>query len=914
MRSRALPSTLVLVLGILAAVPLRAQLTPVSVDLGGNGLGLALRRLGVTGRVLCVTAHPDDEHNGVLVRLSRGLGQRTALLTLTRGEGGQNAIGPELGEALGVLRTEELLAVHRYDRVEQYFARAYEFGFSVNVEETLEKWGHDETLGDVVRAIRTFRPDVILTLPLDEPTHQHHSTSALLAREAFRAAALPDRFPEQVQSGLRPWQAARIYQGGVGGSAAAAGGSPIKLSTAAFDPLLGMSAQQFGVLARSAHRSQTARQMREDPGKGEATFLLVDREPKGDGPEAGILDGLDTTLSGLARFVKGEEAQAAFLAPDLARLEDALRSARDAYDARSPEKATEPLAQVLGAVRKTWDDVAQSRLSEAAREELLSRLDDQERYASEALALAQGLVIEARLAEGTVVPGQTLAVTLSIWNQGQAAVSVDDASVEVPGGWSASRKEGEVRAVEPGQSLRMRYDITAAASALPTGPYWKRQPQKERYAIDPAGAEGLPWSRPDVTASARVRVAGVALRLETPAVFRYEAAGGGEKQHVLEVVPALSVLVSPDVLVFPTGGPRAAKEVRVKVKSYAPGATTAAVRVLGPEGWQVEPKEVPVGLNRPGDEATARFYVTAPLGLRATSATLHAVAVREGREYGSFVQEIAYPHIQSRQRLVPAEARLLAFDVRTAPGVRVGYVMGSGGSGRRRDRGARTPADPAHRRRPGILGPRPVLHDRDRCPRLRDPARLAGPSPAAHEVGGGRRTPARAIPPCGFQRGPGDGARGSEQPLYAVARLRDFAPHHRRDRQARRARAREFRLHHPESPRPSRLDRLGSRARDPASRCPRPALCGAPRGGRPLPQEPRSAEGDPGREPGGQGHLDLHRARALPPAARGKPGGLSAAREPDQPTAATVTPQGAMGKTVVRVSASRPSLSVTRSS
>jgi LmbE family N-acetylglucosaminyl deacetylase len=677
MRSRALHSTLVVALAVLGAAPLLAQLTPVGVDLGGNGLGLALRRLGVTGRVLLVTAHPDDEHNGVLVRLSRGLGLKTALLTLTRGEGGQNAIGPELGEALGVLRTEELLAVHRYDGALQYFARAYEFGFSVGVEETFAKWGHDETLGDVVRAIRTFRPDVILTLPLDEPTHQHHSASALLAREAFRAAALPDRFREQVQSGLRPWQAARIYQGGVGGSAAAAGGSPLKLDTAAFDPLLGMSAQQFGLLARSAHRSQTARQMREDPGMGEGTFLLVDREPKGDGPEAGILDGLDTTLSGLARFVRGEEAQAAFLAPDLTRLEDAVRVARGAYDARAPEKATEPLAQALSSVRKTWDDVAQSRLSEAAREELLSRLDDQERYVSQALALAQGLAIEARLADGTVVPGQTFGTTLSLWNQGKAAVSVDDASVDVPTGWSASRREGEVRALEPGQSLRLRYDVTAAASAAPSGPYWKREAQKERYAIDPEGAEGLPWSPPDVTASARVRVAGVALRLETPAVFRYEAAGGGEKQHVLEVVPALSVGMSPDLLIFPIGAPRAAKEVRVKVKNHAPGATSATVRVVAPAGWQVEPREVPVGLDRPEDEATARFYVTPPLGLRATSATLSTVAVHEGHEYGSFVQEIAYPHIQSRQRLVPAEARLLAFDVRTAP-VRVGYVMGAG--------------------------------------------------------------------------------------------------------------------------------------------------------------------------------------------------------------------------------------------
>ena len=181
-----------------------------------------------------------------------------------------------------------------------------------------------------------------------------------------------------------------------------------------------------------------------------------------------------------------------------------------------------------------------------------------------------------------------------------------------------------------------------------------------------------------MTASARVRVAGIALRLDTPAVYRYEAPSGGEKQHVLEVVPALSLRLSPDLLLFPVGTPRAGKEVRVTVKSYASAAGSATVRVVAPDGWKVEPKDAPVRFERRGDEATARFFVTAPAGLGATSATLRAEAVQEGRGYGAFVQEIAYPHIQSRQRLVPAEARLLALDVRTAPGARIGYVNGAG--------------------------------------------------------------------------------------------------------------------------------------------------------------------------------------------------------------------------------------------
>src|SRR6267143_2863846 len=215
-----------------------AQLTPIPQDQGGTGLGLALRRLGVTGRVLYVTAHPDDEHNGVLVALSRGRGIRTGLLTLTRGEGGQNAIGPELFEALGVLRTEELNTLHRYDGVEQYFGLAYEFGYSFSVEETFKKWGHDETLGDVVQRIRAFQPDVILTLPLEaKGGGQHHQAAARLAVEAFRAAADPARFSEQLTAGRAPWQARKVYQGGVGGGRDTLSGSPpVTMKTSVYDP------------------------------------------------------------------------------------------------------------------------------------------------------------------------------------------------------------------------------------------------------------------------------------------------------------------------------------------------------------------------------------------------------------------------------------------------------------------------------------------------------------------------------------------------------------------------------------------------------------------------------------------------------------------------------------------------------
>src|SRR6187402_914467 len=193
-----------------ALVPqtVRTQITPLAIDEGATGLGLALRQLPIEGSVLYVTAHPDDENNGVLVALGRGRGLKTALLTATRGDGGQNEIGPELFQAIGILRAEELAGVHKWDGAEQYYTRAYEFGFSFSVEETFEKWGKDEIMRDVVRVIRRVRPDVLLTLNRDSPGGgQHHMGSARLAHEAFRAAADPSKFPEQIAEGLRPWQA-----------------------------------------------------------------------------------------------------------------------------------------------------------------------------------------------------------------------------------------------------------------------------------------------------------------------------------------------------------------------------------------------------------------------------------------------------------------------------------------------------------------------------------------------------------------------------------------------------------------------------------------------------------------------------------------------------------------------------------
>ena len=665
------------VLALLFIVPLapaEPPLQPLDLDRGASGLALALRKVGVSGRVLFVTAHPDDEMNGVLVRLSRGLGVRTALFCETRGEGGQNAIGPELFDALGVLRTGELMALHRFDGAEQYFGRAYEFGFSFSVEETFEKWGRDETLGDVVRVLRAFRPDVVLGLPLHgEGGGQHHQAVGRLALEAFRAAADPARFPEQVREGLRPWQARKIYQGGVGGYGEVPG-SPVRVPTGVYDPVLGMTWQQLGSRARAMHRCQGVGQLVADPGPAGGVFGLLDAEPAVATTEADILDGLDTSLTGLARLAPG-----AVLTADLAGLQARAAAARSAFDPASPERALPALAGALAAVRELARSLEARVPEPAARAEVAERLHEEEEDVETALARAQGLVLEARAEDGLVTPGQAVSVEVSLFNNGGAALELEALDLEAPPGWLVERREGEAGPLPGGGSRRAHFTVRVSPEAPASRPYWQRAAARDRHALLVPADETRPWSPPALVGRARCRVGGVATSLRAPVVWRYEGPFvGGERRHELQVVPALSVRVSPEIAAVPLASPRAPVEVRVFARSFAPGPAEASVRLEAPPGWSVEPGSAPLRFAHEGEEAGAPFRVTPPRVPHAGTPALRAVAVRDGREYRETVQVVEYDHVERRQLLRPAETRVLVLDVRTKPGVSVGYVMGSG--------------------------------------------------------------------------------------------------------------------------------------------------------------------------------------------------------------------------------------------
>ena len=254
------------------------RVAPLDDEQGHIALGLALRHLGNTGILLHTTAHPDDENNGLLVRLNRGEGYRTALATATRGNGGQNEIGPEIFEALGVLRTEELAALHRFDGAEQYFTRAVDFGYSFSVDETYEKWGRNEITSDFVRLIRMIRPDVVISLmPNGTGGGQHHQASAVLTQDAVKLSGDPTKYPDQLHDGLRAWQAQKFYfMTGFGfGGEQEQGGNTTRINLAVYDRLLGKTYFEIGTEARSMHKCQGMAQLLALPGPVSTSYLLA---------------------------------------------------------------------------------------------------------------------------------------------------------------------------------------------------------------------------------------------------------------------------------------------------------------------------------------------------------------------------------------------------------------------------------------------------------------------------------------------------------------------------------------------------------------------------------------------------------------------------------------------------------------
>lgn len=669
------------------------RVRPVDLENGSVALGLLLRHLNNTGVFMQATAHPDDETNGLHVMLNRGQGVRTILATATRGDGGQNEIGPEIFDALAVLRTEELAAIHRFDASEQYFTRAVDFGFSFSIDETMQKWGHDEILGDFVRLIRTTRPDVMLGMsPVANSGGFHHNASGLLSREAFKAAGDPTKYTEQIREGLRPWQPKKYYYpggggpggGGRGGGAPRAGEQLVGLKNAVidisgFDALLDRTYAEVGTEERGMHKCQGMSQLLALPTAATPQrYLLMDTkvaEPTGD--ETSLFAGVSTSILGLAEYADGPLPAA--LMSGLSAINSAAVNAQRQFQTGGQFAVASPAIEGLNAVRQLRQWLAGSSLSEDARYNIDSRLKTKEDEFSQAALLSHGVRLDVLADDGVVVPAESVKVSVVVGDSGPHPVVVRSVSFD---GFDQAAA-CTATPLQQGGAFRCDSPLRIPAEAKPTKPYWKRLPEAARYVFEPDAPFGLPFRPTPFRAHVTLTLSGTDVSVDMPVQYRYEGAAlEGEKRMELTVVPTLALRTSPDIAIEPAGrgaSPSAVeRELRVRVTNNNKGATAGQVRLEAPAGWRVTPAGAPVDFTREDQETTVRFKVRPAATAALGQYDIKAVAKVGTQSFENGYQVVEYPHTRRQQLEMPAVVSFKVMDVRIAPTMAVGYVMGSG--------------------------------------------------------------------------------------------------------------------------------------------------------------------------------------------------------------------------------------------
>jgi LmbE family N-acetylglucosaminyl deacetylase len=607
-----------------------------------------LRSFATTRSALYVAAHPDDENTQVITYLARGRGYRTAYLSLTRGDGGQNRLGPQLGEALGVARTQELLAARRLDGGRQYFTRAKDFGYSKTAEETLGVWDRQAVLGDMVRVIREFRPDVIITRfpPGPARTHGHHTASAVLAVEAFRLAGDPAAFPEQLRD-LQPWQARRIVHNvgrGIAAANPAAGmaiaGLPAdvpdgpgvaKLDVGGRDPASGESFGSIAARSRGMHRTQgfdvTAPPLNE--GSRVEPFVTL----AGDPATGDLFAGVDTTW---ARLPGGDE---------VARAVDEAIARFDAHDVAASVPGLLAIRARLGAL-PTDPLVADKRAQ-------LDRI----------IQACLGLEVDTVVDRAEAVPGES--VTLRHRVSVRSRVPVRWAALRHPGGHDALGTAVDLRRDQPAVH---ETSWVVPIDTPPSQPYWLRnEGTAGTFAVDDPSLTGRAEDPPVLPLEYVFEVGGQSL------VIRGEpmSAGAPGLRRRLTIIAPVSLRFVAGVRLF---APGAARPVAVEVTAARPGVA-GTVQLDTPAGWTVTPGSHRLRLGAPGQHARFTFTVTAPP--RLVTAALGASVELSGRRFARQRVEVRYAHLPLQLLQPPARARILALDLATR-GHRIGYVPGAG--------------------------------------------------------------------------------------------------------------------------------------------------------------------------------------------------------------------------------------------
>jgi LmbE family N-acetylglucosaminyl deacetylase len=626
--------SLLFVVFLAFSVSLRAQPRP----LPPGEILLNLKKLNVLGSAMYVAAHPDDENTVMLSWLAKERLVRTGYLSVTRGDGGQNLIGPEQAELMGLIRTYELLAARAIDGPEQYFTRAADFGFSKNTAETMQIWGKEAVLGDVVFRIRQFRPDVLVCrFPPDARAgHGNHSASAVLAEEAFKLAGDPSKYPEQLKY-VEPWQPKRVvwntFAFGAATAQKPAEGTWIPIEIGGFNPLLGKSYPEIAAESRSQHKSQGFGVPKNRGNRGEYLVHKV-----GELAQRDLFDGIDLSWNRV---------------PGGAAIQPVIDEAVRTFQPENPG-ATVPLL------------VKAYRLVDGLGDEYWKM--QKKRELQDLLVACAGLYYEANPSEYAAAEGESLRVTASLIKRSEVPLTFDRVRLTGLGVDTTLR-------LSPGNNemTRLPFSVKIPLNQPLTNPYWLTQPKlsKGMYRVDDPLLIGLPEKPADLQAEFSVTLDGLPLTLRTPVVYKFTDDIRGEVYRPFEIRPVVTATLTDKVYVFPDTQPKTVTLTLKASKANATGEVSLAV----PKGWRAEPARVPFTIPAKFGEQSVSFRVF-PSNQSGETSLRAVVKTPEGTSDKGLIS-ISYEHIPPLNLFPTAEAKLVRLDVKTK-GRNIGYIAGAG--------------------------------------------------------------------------------------------------------------------------------------------------------------------------------------------------------------------------------------------
>lgn len=631
-------------------------------DQGALGLGQLLKRLNTTASALMIGAHPDDEDTALLAYLARGESARTAYLSLTRGDGGQNIIGPELGESLGVIRTEELLQARKLDGAEQYFTRAYDYGFSKTLDEAKQKWDEKIILCDAVRVIRNFRPLVVISQfsGTSADGHGHHQYSGYITPLAIKAAA----DPAQCSDSGPAWQVRKFY---VRHGFRATGEPKLSINTGKYDPLLGRSYFEIAMEARSQHKSQEqgVLELRGDQFSG---LNLVGSDAK----ENGIFDGLDVSISGAAKNTGNSERP---FAEKLKRLQEMAAKALAEYNVREPE-------QILGSLVEGYKLAHEAEWSTRIPASKAAMQRKQAEFL-DAIKLAAGIRIDILADKETVVPGEKFTATANVFFEPSTNVKVKNIVIKTPNTWMVSPAQpppapttGFFRREAANHSSY--FDVMVAANETPTRPYWLNEPREgDLFRWPDNSTKTLPFGEPEVSGELKIDVGGEELTFIQPVEYRFADDTRGEIRRPLQVVSRVALSLDQDLLVVDRRDRLSERKMTVTVMNNSTEKVAGEIHLTPPKDGTIRDNGMNFILARKGERTSFPFTVEFPANTPAGKRQMVAVAMINNTQLHDSMRTISYPHIQTHRTYGAAIASVEVVDLEVGS-VKVGYIAGSG--------------------------------------------------------------------------------------------------------------------------------------------------------------------------------------------------------------------------------------------